>query len=155
MAYTWKHGHAQRAKTGEPAPEYVAWQSMKSRCNLPSFVGYANYGGRGIKYCDRWENFAAFYEDMGPRPAKGYSLDRIDSNGNYEPSNCRWATAKQQQRNTRKTKFLTFSGKTLCISEWAEIYGLKSITIHCRLYRGWDVERSITTPRLNRGRAPK
>lgn len=82
-------------------PEYGAWTEMKRRCLDPSRPHYPHYGGRGITFCDRWNDFAAFYADMGQRPGKGYSLDRIDVNGNYEPSNCRWATASEQSKNRR------------------------------------------------------
>ncbi len=83
-------------------PEYRSWQGAKQRCLNPSDDHYANYGGRGIQICERWrDSFLSFYEDMGPRPSILHSIDRIDVNGNYEPSNCRWATASEQQRNKR------------------------------------------------------
>ena len=82
---------------------YVSWAAMKTRCGNPNAIGYHCYGGRGIRVCERWNrSFAAFLDDMGPRP-KGKTLDRIDVNGNYGPSNCRWATNAEQQKNKRKT----------------------------------------------------
>ncbi len=82
-------------------PEYKAWQMLRHRCYNPKAAGYKNYGGRGIKVCERWQSFDAFIEDMGRRPAPDLSIDRINNDGNYEPSNCRWATKKEQVINRR------------------------------------------------------
>jgi len=91
-------------------PEYRVWLAMRERCTNPNNRCYADYGGRGIQVCSRWNDFAAFYEDMGSRPGLGWSIDRIDNDGNYEPGNCRWATASQQRRNRRD--YLAANGLT-------------------------------------------
>lgn len=86
-------------------PEYEVWKGMRSRCSRPSVDSFKYYGARGIRVCDRWlHSFVNFYSDMGPRPSPAHSLDRINNNGNYEPSNCRWATAREQTLNSRVTK---------------------------------------------------
>lgn len=114
--------------------EYLTWMAMRCRCNNPEHDNYKNYGGRGIKVCDRWDElFVNFFADMGPRPSPKHSLDRINNDGNYEPGNCRWATAKEQSRNRRNTIKLTFYGKTQSLSEWAEEYGLTKACLAGRL----------------------
>lgn len=107
----------------EGTATYRTWNSMLARCTNPSQRSYPKYGGRGITVCDSWRNFANFYKDMGKRPA-GKTLDRIDNERGYEPSNCRWATPAEQQRNRRITVRITYGGLSLTRKEWADRLGV-------------------------------
>lgn len=141
-----RHGQSIGAET----PEYKAWSGVIARCENQRNRSYANYGGRGIRVCRRWrESFEAFYEDMGPRPSNSHSIDRIDVNGDYEPSNCRWATRLVQGRNRRCVIQITHRGETLTIPEWSERTGLKPSTIRFRYMKGWPAER-VLSPQLLR-----
>jgi hypothetical protein len=125
---------------------------MKTRCNNPNFVGHKDYGGRGITYCDRWEDFVSFFEDMGERP-EGTSLDRIDNNGNYEPGNCRWATQVVQHNNKRSNQRITVNGFTRTAAHWARLLGVDRHVVLERLKLGWPEELAVTTPLHGRKRA--
>lgn len=130
------------------SPEHVVWMAIKARCTNPSATGYENYGGRGITVCARWmDSFECFLEDMGPRP-KGASIDRINNDLGYQPGNCRWADRKTQANNTRRSRKLTFNGKTLGISEWARQIGIEESSLRERLSRGWSTEEALTTPNV-------
>jgi hypothetical protein len=134
---------------GKASPEYRAWGNMIQRCHNPNNAAYHNYGGRGIEVCDRWRNsFKAFLEDMGCRPGPGYSIDRIDVNGNYEPGNCRWATAKVQRANqrTRTPTLFAFKGQLRTLKEWSRETGIAYATLLMRFRMGWSLERAFTTP---------
>jgi len=118
--------------------EYGTWKGIKQRCNNINNHAYKDYGGRGITVCDRWLNsFENFLADMGRKPTPQHSLDRINNNGNYEPSNCRWATRTEQNRNTRANVRIMFQGEMRCLAEVAEISGLDIRIISTRLKRGW------------------
>lgn len=126
-------------------PEYSSWSGMIQRCENANDTAFKNYGGRGIMICPRWrESFANFYADMGPKPSPQHSIDRINNEGNYEPSNCRWATSREQGSNRRDNRILVFRGETLCLSEWAIRVGLSRQAIYQRLAAGWSVERALT-----------
>lgn len=133
-----KHG-------GYKSAVYKVWHAMIERCRNPNNAAWADYGGRGIQVCDRWERFAAFRDDMGPRPPKG-TLERIDVDGGYTPENCRWATAKEQANNRRNNSRISFGGRTLTISQWAEETGLSKTCIIYRLGAGWPLDRCLTQP---------
>lgn len=117
---------------------------MKHRCSNPTNHRYSDYGGRGIRVCERWEKFENFLADMGPRPNKTLSLDRIDNNGNYEPGNCRWATMKQQRENARGITLLTIGSETLCVKDWAQRLGINRSSLVYRLKNGWKPELAVT-----------
>lgn len=138
------HGHSRGRRE---TPTLKTWHSMMSRCNSATAKSFSDYGGRGIRVCDRWQSFENFLADMGERP-NGTTIDRIDVNGNYEPSNCRWASWKQQQRNRRTSRLATAFGKTMCVAAWAEETGVAARTIYARLARPhrWTTERALTEP---------
>lgn len=134
---TFKHG-----KFGTSI--YRIWACMKSRCHTATSPAYKWYGARGISVCERWRfSFENFYFDMGDRPI-GLTLDRIDNNGNYEKSNCRWATPKIQARNSRNAKKLEHNGLFLCLPDWAELVGISVYTLKTRLKRGWKLSNALT-----------
>ena len=125
---------------------YGLWQGMIGRCERPNTAGYMRYGGRGITVCARWrKSFSAFLEDMGPRP-DGTSLDRINNDGNYEPSNCRWATRSAQQNNRDANRRLEHNGATKSLTEWAREIGISPEAITARLRRGWEIEHVFSVP---------
>ena len=127
---------------------YHIWRTTKARCLDKNAQKYSSYGGRGISICDEWkDNFQAFYEWA---MANGYdddlTIDRIDANGNYEPSNCRWATSKEQANNRRTNRYIEFEGVVHTISEWSDITGITKSALYHRFSRGWSAEKALTTP---------
>ena len=129
---------------------YSIWAGMKSRCFNPNIHSYKHYGGRGITVCDEWKNSYIDFKKWALE--NGYdeslTLDRIDVNGNYEPSNCRWATQKQQARNTRFNNIIELNGESHCISEWAEILGIGNGLILHRVKRGLPPEEILRTDNI-------
>lgn len=125
---------------------YKTWNNMISRCYCNSFRNFKNYGGRGITVCKEWKEDFQTFADWAL--SHGYSdeltLDRIDVNGNYEPSNCRWITNKEQQHNKRSNRYITFNGKTHTLKQWSEITGIHPKTISTRIDRGWTIEEALT-----------
>lgn len=127
---------------------YSIWVNMKHRCNNPNDPRYCDYGGRGISVCDEWIHSYENFRDWSI--SNGYSeylsIDRIDVNGNYEASNCRWTTNKEQQNNMRSNRLLTYNGETHTVSEWSDITGINKSTISKRINRsGWSTEKALTT----------
>jgi hypothetical protein len=123
---------------------YKTWSKMRSRCSNPSDIEYPRYGARGITVCERWmSSFEAFVADMGERP-EGMTLDRVDSNGNYDPQNCRWATPKQQARNKRNNVIITIDGISKTAVEWSEHpKAAKDKLIYQRLKNGWNAKEAV------------
>lgn len=158
---TWSCGclarelHSDRATTHGKSKSrlYSVHKSMIQRCYNPNAHEYENYGGRGITVCDEWHDFERFYEwavqngyDENSKKQSECTIDRIDHNGNYEPSNCRFVSMKTQQRNKRSNVLITYNGETHCLSEWAEIAGIKYGTFLKRIYAGWSMEDAMNKP---------
>lgn len=125
---------------------YRIWLGMKSRCDNPDAWNYERYGGRGISYVDRWKSFENFWADMKDGYSDDLTLERIDNNKDYGPDNCKWATVKEQARNKRNSVKLTYNGKTLNASEWAEKLGIPLKAIYARVNQGWDDKKTLATP---------
>ena len=140
--------HAAKYRHGRNASDrtYNAWVSMNTRCSNPNNHHFHNYGGRGIRVCERWARFENFLSDMGEVSA-GLSLDRINNDGNYEPANCRWATAQEQVLNKTTTRYVTAFGKTQPLAVWAREFQVDFLLIWKRLARGWTAERALTEQR--------
>jgi hypothetical protein len=137
------HGYSM----GEGKRFYRVWSNMKSRCNNPKATYFRNYGGRGISVCARWGNFKNFMEDMHDSYKDGLTLDRVDNNGNYESTNCRWVSMKVQNNNSRNVRKLNFRGMNRTISEWAKELNITVRAIQKRLYvYDWEVDRILSTP---------
>lgn len=139
---SFKHGHC---VNHYETPTFKTWSSMLHRCYNPQAQQWPNYGARGIKVCPRWFDFSEFLKDMGEKP-DGLMIGRIDNDGDYEPSNCRWETPRQQQNNRRSNRRLTFNGKTDTLENWARTVNLKADTIAHRIKRGWSLEEALTLP---------
>jgi hypothetical protein len=144
---TTRYAAAEHTKTRE----YRAWINMRTRCENPRTPEYENYGGRGIRVCDRWRYgtkavraYECFLADMGPRPSSEHSLDRINVNGNYEPGNCRWVVRSVQMRNTRVNRTVSVDGRHMTLAEAVERAPVPYNTVLYRLKRGWTLEAALT-----------
>ena len=143
------HGFSGKGRT----PEYRSWEAMHTRCRKPSHNRYLHYGGRGIAVCDEWKSFEVFLRDMGLKPTRAHSLERIDVNDGYFAANCRWATAKEQANNQTRNVLLTVNGLTRTMAQWSEmpevlgVHGMSYNALKHRIRRlGWSPERALTEP---------
>jgi hypothetical protein len=150
------HGHSEHRKHIEPEGyrAYYIWQAIKRRCFNKNDNRFKDYGGRGITVCKRWaDNYQNFLSDMGLPPTRNHQIDRIDNNGNYEPSNCRWVTQTQNSRNKRNNRLITAFGKTQTLVEWEEETGIAAPTIRRRIdkYCKTAEEAVSVPPKMGRG----
>lgn len=148
-----KLGASHRVKTSIPhasrlyKTEYSAWASMISRCTNPTHKSYKNYGARGIGVCDRWINsFDNFLTDVGVKPRKSLSLDRMDNNKDYSPDNCHWTTSKVQMNNVRYNVKITIDGESNTVAHWCEFFGIARTTYECRIMKGESPQSAFMRP---------
>ena len=142
--YSLKHGHKRR---DWQSSEYTSWRNMRQRCHSPNADGYDRYGGRGIRVCDRWrDSFKTFLSDMGKKPTPRHTIGRIDRDGNYDPGNSRWESAKQQGRNRGNNRTVVYLGQEMTIAEACEKGGINRNVVDARLRLGWTPERAVTAP---------
>lgn len=127
--------------------EFQSWRAMRMRCHNPKCGKYPLYGGRGITVHPRWAHLRNFIEDMGPKPTRRHTIDRIDTNRGYEPGNCRWATNKEQARNRRNNRYLTLNGETRLLVDWASELGLSTSCLWARVVTmKWPLAKALGTP---------
>lgn len=152
LAHEWsRSGNARRKHGGKGTRLYRIWKSMRERCNTKTASNYPRYGGIGVSICKEWDDFLVFKKWA---LENGYNdnltIDRINVYGNYEPSNCRWATNYEQSINKRNTIRYAYNGENLTLSEWSERIGIAMTTLWARLKRGWSIEKTLSTPLLSR-----
>lgn len=131
-------------------PEYSIWIAMKKRCSNEKVHNFKNYGGKGIKVCDRWiDSFDNFYEDMGPRPSKDHTIERIENDKDYGPSNCKWLHKLLQSENQTSNILLTFNNKTQNLRKWSKEMGISEWALRKRIKQNWDINKALTQPVKN------
>lgn len=147
-------GKLSHGESSTKTVEYIAWMHMKARCLCKSNKHYHLYGGRGITVCREWLNsYDVFLIDMGRRPSTKHSLDRINNNGNYEPTNCRWTDFTTQQMNKRQAHLIEFNGDVKNVRTWEIEYGLTKGVLHHRLNLGWSMKDALNRPVRGKRRA--
>ena len=143
------HGATAGSKQGSDVPkEYRTYIAMRRRCTDEKSKDYPFYGGKGVKVCDRWSTYEKFLADMGPAPDENSTLERLDSDGEYGPSNCVWADRKAQANNTNRNRMIDMNGKTQSMALWCDELGLNYYGVRTRIQKGWDPVRALTTPLL-------
>lgn len=136
-----RHGHV---AGGKMSPEYQSWRAMIQRCTNPKNNRFEYYGSRGISICERWMNFANFFEDMGTKPTERHSIERKDNEKGYSKENCKWGTIQEQARNKTTSRRITIDGETLHVKEWSLRGGVSASLIWARLrLLGWDPKRAV------------
>lgn len=138
-------------------PEHKIWLGMLSRCRNPNVKCYADYGGRGVVVCEAWADFSAFLADVGERPSPTHSLERIKTDGDYEPGNVRWATPLEQANNKRNTRYVEYRGRRMALNDAVRAAGsiIHREAAWIRIKTGWSVDRALETPRLFESHASK
>lgn len=135
---------AKRVHGQSHSPEHSTWAGMHKRCSNPKTNGFKNYGGKGIKVCERWQDFQKFLADMGPKPSREHTLDRVDRDGDYTPENCRWASHQVQQNNRSTNVVIEHQGQSMTVAEWARQTGLEYSTLWRRLFvLRWPIEKAL------------
>ncbi len=125
---------------------YTSWAAMKKRCSNPKNRDYKYYGGKGIKVCERWQNFNNFWSDMGTKPSPKHTIERKERDKDYSPDNCIWITQVEQVQNSSHNNYITFDGKTMTLTKWAEFLGMKRTTLSGRIVvKRWPLDRALTT----------
>lgn len=133
-------------------PVFNIWANMISRCYNKKNNRYSRYGGRGIKVCERWKDVSNFVADMGATFKEGLTIDRINNDGNYEPSNCQWSTRARQNRNYSRNVILHHDGKSMCVVDWASELNLNPKLIYERKKAGWSDYDALTKPAKRQGK---
>jgi hypothetical protein len=147
---TLRHGEARSAGR---TPEWQTWRNMMRRC-YEQCTSYAQYGAKGVRVCSRWHRYEDFLADMGRKPSSQHTIDRLDNSKGYSPSNCRWATQAEQNRNKSNCVFLVFNGERRVLAEWARIRGLNEGTLRSRISKGLSIQDALDT-KVGRWKEPR
>lgn len=143
------HGHCTGNRSG--SPEYRTWSGMVDRCENPKNKSYPIYGGKGVRVSEEWRaDFSAFFRDMGQKPTPSHSIERINSGGNYEAGNCRWASRKEQGNNTSRNKIVVLDGREMTLAQACDLRGMHYPTVKSRMLRGMSIEEALEPRHLKK-----